>query len=72
MWQLVWLSAVVALLLAADDRAAEAYIDPGNASYLFQFVAGALLGGLFLVRTYWNRLVTGIRSRFTRDATRVG
>jgi hypothetical protein len=72
MLHLGWMVAVVALLLAGEDRVAEAYIDPGNASYLFQLIAGALLGGLFLVRTYWNRMVSGIRSLFDRDATRVG
>jgi hypothetical protein len=34
----------------------EAYVDPGSASYLFQLAAGAALGGLFVVRTYWGRM----------------
>ena len=35
---------------------AEAYIDPGSASYIFQAIIGTILGGVFLIRTYWARL----------------
>jgi hypothetical protein len=58
------------LLLVIAERPAEAYIDPGTASYVFQVIAGAVLGGIFLVRTYWNRVVTSVRSRVSRDAAR--
>jgi hypothetical protein len=61
---------LVPLLLAFAERPAEAYVDPGSASYVFQLLAGALLGGIFIVRTYWGRLVTAIRSVVTRDAAR--
>ena len=62
------LMSIVLLLLLLFERPAEAYIDPGSASYLFQLLAGALLGGLFLLRTYWNRVVTTLRSLVSRDA----
>jgi hypothetical protein len=58
------------LLLVLTERPAEAYIDPGSASYIFQVVAGALLGGIFLVRTYWGRLVSMIRSRVRGEGVR--
>ena len=63
------LMSIVLLLLLVSERPAEAYIDPGSASYLFQLVAGALLGGLFLLRTYWNRVVTTLRSLVSRDGS---
>jgi hypothetical protein len=58
------------LLLLLSERPAEAYIDPGSASYVFQLVAGALLGGVFLLRSYWTRLVSAIRSRVTGEGVR--
>jgi hypothetical protein len=57
----------VVLLLAISERPAEAYIDPGTASYVFQVIAGAVLGGVFLLRTYWTRVVTSVRSLVSRD-----
>ena len=61
---------IVLLLLVIGERPAQAYIDPGTASYVFQVVAGAVLGAVFLVRTYWHRLVTTVRSLVSRDAPR--
>ena len=40
------LMGIVLLLLAISERPAEAYIDPGTASYVFQVIAGAILGGV--------------------------
>lgn len=64
------LMGIVLLLLAISERPAEAYIDPGTASYVFQVIAGAILGGVFLLRTYWTRVVTTVRSLVSRDAAR--
>ena len=62
------LMSIVLLLLVISERPAEAYIDPGTASYVFQVIAGAILGGVFLLRTYWSRVVTTVRSLVSRDA----
>jgi hypothetical protein len=43
-----------------------AYIDPGSASYAFQIVAGGVLGGLFLAKTYWGKLKTSVRNGMSR------
>jgi hypothetical protein len=64
------LVSIVLLLLVISERSAEAYIDPGTASYVFQVIAGAILGGVFLLRTYWSRVVTTMRSLVSRDAAR--
>jgi len=58
----VWMAAVVMLLVAVAERPAEAYIDPGSASYVFQLIAGTLLGALFALRMYWDRVRTFMRS----------
>ena len=65
-----WLVLLVPLLAIVAERPAEAYVDPGSASYVFQLVMGALLGGIFLLRTYWARLVMAIRSVVSRGAAR--
>ena len=61
------LSGIAFLFAALWEVPAEAYVDPGTASYTFQIVIGALLGALYLVRTYWNRLVITLRSLVRRD-----
>jgi len=63
------LLSMVLLLLVVSERPAHAYIDPGTASYLFQLIAGAVLGVVFVMRTYWNRIVTSVRSLVSRDAS---
>ena len=35
---------------------AEAYLDPGTGSYVFQILAAALISGGFVLKTYWRRL----------------
>jgi hypothetical protein len=39
-----------------------AYLDPGSGSFLIQLLVAALLGGLFLLKTYWRK-VTGFFGR---------
>ncbi len=34
-----------------------AYLDPGSGSIILQVVLAALLGGLFIVKAYWNKIV---------------
>ncbi|MCK4817146.1 hypothetical protein KA005_15355, partial [bacterium] len=33
-----------------------AYIEPGSVSYIFQLIIGALIGGLFAARVFWNKI----------------
>ena len=54
------------IVLLAEPAPAYAYIDPGTASYAFQVVAGALLGGVFLVKTYWGKLKDSVRNGVSR------
>ena len=39
-----------------------AYIDPGTGSYFFQIVIGFLFGAMFLVKTFWKKILTTIHS----------
>jgi len=57
---LVFVFLALAFFAVADLHA---YVDPGSASYLFQMIAGGVLGGMFVIRSYWTR----IREAFTRQ-----
>jgi hypothetical protein len=35
---------------------APAYLDPGSGSFILQLLLAALVGSLFLVKSYWKRL----------------
>ena len=50
---------MVVLLVAAD---AQAYLDAGTASLIFQTILAAFLSGLVILRLYWQKVVT----RFAR------
>jgi hypothetical protein len=56
----------VLLLLVVAPEPAYAYVDPGTASYAFQVVAGALLGGIFLLKTYWGKFRDSVRNHVSR------
>jgi hypothetical protein len=59
----VWrVGAAVVAVLALAAAPAQAYLDPGTGSYVFQMVAAALVSVGFLARAYWHRL----RGLFTR------
>ena len=41
-------------MIWVDD--AQAYLDPGTASMLLQSVVAAIVGGFFVIKTYWSKL----------------
>ena len=49
------LLAVLASLLLA--RKADAYLDPGTGSYIFQILLAGLVGALFMLKMYWRKIV---------------
>lgn len=44
-----------------------AYLDPGSGSFLIQLLLAALLGGLFLLRTYWKKVTAFFSRLFSRE-----
>ena len=40
------------------------YIDPGSGSLMLQLLAGSIVGGLFILKTYWSKVKTLIRKLF--------
>jgi hypothetical protein len=35
---------------------AQAYIDPGTGSFIFQLLISAFVGGIFIIKTYWQKI----------------
>jgi hypothetical protein len=57
------LSIFLVLLLTCS---AEAYIDPGTGSYVFQLLIAGLLGAAFTAKIFWRRIaafLTGVIKR---------
>jgi hypothetical protein len=50
------------LLVGTLVSDAEAYLDPGTGSFVFQTVIAMVAGSLFVLKTYWRR----IRAMFSR------
>jgi hypothetical protein len=44
------------LLLSAFPSTAYAYIDPGTAGMALQAIIGGVVGALFVVRLYWQKI----------------
>jgi hypothetical protein len=43
------------ILSTSPDKNA-AYLDPGSGSFIFQLIIASLVGGAFIVKTYWKRI----------------
>jgi len=56
-----------ALVLLAAQTPAHAYIDPGTGSYLFQLAIAGFLGGAFVLRLYWRKLMRMLGRRSGED-----
>lgn len=61
-----YLTVVLSSTLSAPLMAGHAYLDPGSGSFLLQLLLAALLGGLFVLRSYWSR----IKSFFAKNASK--
>lgn len=42
------------------------YLDPGTGSLIIQFLVGTLIGGLVVVKIYWQRINLYIKKVFSR------
>lgn len=43
------------------SREAYAYLDPGTGSYLMQMVLAVILGALFAIRIFWQKVTDSIK-----------
>lgn len=56
---ILWAVVVFVHVSLVAAPAAQAYIDPGTGSYIFQLVVGLLLGLTLTVKMFWRR-ITGL------------
>jgi hypothetical protein len=43
-----------------------AYLDPGSGSFILQLLIAALVGGGFLIKTYWKKITGFVARIFNR------
>ena len=43
-----------------------AYLDPGTGSYIFQVRIAAFIGGLFTIKTYWQKIKDVFINHFSK------
>ena len=60
--------AVTTLSILVFPHTAYAYIDLGTGSYLLQILAATLLGALFSIKLYWQKIKTFINNLFTKQS----
>ena len=58
---------LLAPLLAASPAPAEAYLDPGTGSYVFQILVATAVSLGFILKAYWRRLVEFVTHRCRGD-----
>ena len=56
------LSAAIHFLFVRD---AQAYLDPGTASFLFQMFVASILGALLALKMYWRKVKATAKSLFS-------
>jgi hypothetical protein len=45
-----------------------AYLDPGSGSFILQILLASFLGALFVVRTYWQKILAFFRGSPSEDS----
>jgi hypothetical protein len=43
-----------------------AYLDPGTGSYIFQVLIAVFIGGLFTIKSYWQKIKDFFINRFSK------
>jgi len=54
-------------IFSSPLKSGNAYLDPGSGSFLLQILLAALLGGLFVLRSYWGKLKSFITNLFSKE-----
>ncbi len=56
----------ITIVLANPDQA-QAYLDPGSGSYIFQLILGLFLTSAFTVKIYWKKLTSLFNKKDVSD-----
>ena len=71
----IFISPVLTLIIfiffnLISPKEAYAYLDPGTGSYILQLLIGILIGGIFAVRLFWNKIKIFFRNFLFSRGTR--
>ena len=64
--KIVRLVVLLFLIQIVFPRKAYAYLDPATGSYVLQIIIAALVGGLFVIKRYFDRIKGFFKSLFSR------
>lgn len=56
-------------LLSAPLRSGHFYLDPGSGSFILQILIASLLGALFVLKAYWQKIIAFFRKDKDTDDT---
>jgi len=45
-----------------------AYLDPGSGSFILQLLIASLVGGLFILKSYWKKIISFFRERSAKNS----
>lgn len=54
------------LIFMMHTKSAQAYLDPGSGSLLFQIIVGGILSGLFAIKLYYRKIKSFFKSKFSK------
>ena len=57
----------VALFISTHGKTNAAYLDPGSGSFILQLLLAALVGGAFIIKTYWKKIIGFFRKDSSRE-----
>jgi len=63
--QMFFLSLIVTLQFTFSQNA-YAYLDPGTGSYVFQVLIATVIGALFTIKMYWQKIKHAIVNLFSK------
>lgn len=57
------LHALIHIILVAPVSKPAAYLDPGSGSFILQILIATLVGGLFVIKSYWKKIISFFRRK---------
>ena len=71
MRMILFIAFVVFVLLFSSifTQKAEAYLDPGTGSYIFQILIAGIVGGIFVIKQFWNKITAFFKTLFSTKKT---
>ncbi len=66
--RLFWVTILVAAFSALWLPTANAYIDPGSGSFVFQALIGGLLAAAVAIKVFWKRMIGLVTRRNAEQA----